>query len=132
MTETLRLDAIDAYYGPSHVLHGVSLKIDAGEAVVLIGRNGAGKSSTMRTIMGLVRLGGGDIRLRGSSIKGMPTHRIARLGIGLVPDTRRMFAALTVAENLELGIKAPSADHVGQVWDVPRALKLFPALEPRR
>lgn len=128
MSEALRLDGIDAYYGASHVLHGLSLRVDVGEAVVLIGRNGAGKSTTMRAIMGLTDIGAGALSWRGRSIKGMPTHRIARLGIGLVPDTRRMFAALTVAENLQLGIKAPAEAINGRGWDVPRVLELFPAL----
>ncbi len=129
MSQMLRLDGVDAYYGASHVLHGVSLAVEAGEAVVLIGRNGAGKSTTMRAIMGLVRVGSGDVLLRGTSIKGMATHRIARAGIGLVPDTRRMFAGLTVEENLELGIKAAAPEHVGGVWDVSRVLEMFPALK---
>jgi len=128
MSEALRLEGVDAYYGASHVLHGVSLRVDVGEAVVLIGRNGAGKSTTMRAIMGLTGLGAGELSWRGRSIKGLATHRIARLGVGLVPDTRRMFAALTVAENLELGIKAPAEGFSGRVWDIPRVLELFPAL----
>ena len=129
MSQVLQLESVDAYYGASHVLHGVSLSVDVGEAVVLIGRNGAGKSTTMRAIMGLTGLGAGEMSWRGRSIKGMPTHRIARLGIGLVPDTRRMFAALSVGENLELGVKAPAEGHTGRVWDVPRVLELFPALQ---
>ena len=130
MMSMLELSSVDAYYGQSHVLHGVSLTIEPGEAVLLIGRNGAGKTTTMRAIMGLAAVGHGEIRLHGRPLTGLATHRIARLGIGLVPDTRRMFAGLTVAENLELGCKMPAAGFAGQPWDLPRALGLFPALRP--
>ena len=135
MTAMLEFSAVDAYYGQSHVLHGVSLTIEPGEAVLLIGRNGAGKTTTMRAIMGLATVGHGEIRFQGRPVTGLATHRIARRGVGLVPDTRRMFAALTVAENLELGLKALASDPSApaksrQIWDVPRALNLFPALQP--
>ena len=130
MTAMLEINGIDAFYGRSHVLHGVSLKVEAGEAVLLVGRNGAGKTTTMRAIMGLTTIGRGEVLLDGQPMTGLATHLIARAGIGLVPDTRRMFAALTVAENLELGLKAPAKGQSGQAWTIPRALDLFPALKP--
>ena len=131
MTAMLELAGVDAFYGASHVLHGVSLKVEPGEAVVLIGRNGAGKTTTMHAIMGLVSVGGGAIRFQGRPLTGLATHTIARLGVGLVPDTRRMFGALSVAENLELGLKPPARGAAPrQLWDVARALELFPALKP--
>jgi branched-chain amino acid transport system ATP-binding protein len=124
----LTVESVDAYYGPSHVLHGISLTVAAGEIVLLLGRNGAGKTSIMRTIMGLVATKGGRIAFRDRDILGLPPHRIARLGLGLVPEDRRMFARLTVRENLELGRK-PALEG-GAAWDWPRVVELFPALEP--
>jgi branched-chain amino acid transport system ATP-binding protein len=124
----LALESVDAYYGPSHVLHGISLTVAAGEIVLLLGRNGAGKTSLLRTIMGLVATKGGRIAFRDRDILGLPPHRIARLGLGLVPEDRRMFARLTVRENLELGRKP--APEGGVVWDWPRVAALFPALAP--
>jgi branched-chain amino acid transport system ATP-binding protein len=124
----LALERVDAYYGPSHVLHGISLTVAAGEIVLLLGRNGAGKTSLMRTIMGLVATKGGRIAFRDRDILGLPPHRIARLGLGLVPEDRRMFARLTVRENLELGRK-PALES-GAAWDWPRVAALFPALQP--
>ena len=129
MSAMLELAGVDAFYGASHVLHAVSLQVEPGEAVVLIGRNGAGKTTLMRAIMGLVTVGPGEIRFEGRPVTGLATHRIARLGIGLVPDTRRMFGALTVMENLELGLKQPAAGNSRAIWDIARALELFPALK---
>lgn len=130
MSELLVLERVDAYYGASHVLQGVSLTIGAGEVVLLIGRNGAGKTTVMRTIMGLVATKGARIAFRGQDVRGMPPHRIARLGIGLVPEDRRMFAKLSVRENLDVGRKGPADGHAGSTWEVERVFKLFPALEP--
>jgi len=109
-------------YGRSHVLHGVSLRAAAGEVVSLLGRNGAGKSTTLRAIVGVVDVTAGEIRLDGRSVRGVPTHRVARLGIGLVPEDRRIFADLTVAENLMVGARAEGS------WSVDRVLTLFPRL----
>ena len=130
MSELLVLEKIDAYYGVSHVLQGVSLAVGAGEVVLLLGRNGAGKTTVMRTIMGLVAAKGERIAFRGQDVRGMAPHRIARLGIGLVPEDRRMFAKLTVRENLEVGRKAPADGHAGGKWELERVFELFPALEP--
>ena len=130
MSELLVLERVDAYYGASHVLQGVSLTVGAGEVVLLIGRNGAGKTTVMRTIMGLVATKGARIAFRGQDVRGMPPHRIARLGIGLVPEDRRMFAKLSVRENLDVGRKGPADGHPGSTWEVERVFELFPALEP--
>ena len=118
----LELVDVHAVYGRSHVLHGVSLRAAAGEVVSLLGRNGAGKSTTLRAIVGVVDVTAGEIRLDGRSVRGVPTHRVARLGIGLVPEDRRIFADLTVAENLMVGARAEGS------WSVDRVLTLFPRL----
>jgi len=118
----LELRDVHAVYGRSHVLHGVSLRAAAGEVVSLLGRNGAGKSTTLRAIVGVVDVTAGEIRLDGRSVRGVPTHRVARLGIGLVPEDRRIFADLTVAENLMVGARAEGS------WSVDHVLTLFPRL----
>lgn len=128
MTPVLELSGLDAFYGASHVLHGLSLTVGEGEVVLLIGRNGAGKTTLLRAIMGLVTIRRGSIRYRDREIAGMAPHRIARLGVGLVPEDRRMFAKLTVAENLELGRKSPPVPREAE-WDVARVLDVFPALK---
>jgi len=133
MSELLTLEHVDAFYGSSHALQDVSLALNTGEVVLLLGRNGAGKTTLMRTIMGLVDARGASITFCGRNLLGMPTHAIARLGIGLVPEDRRMFAKLTVRDNLEVGRKAPppEADAVKR-WDVDRVFELFPRLKERQ
>ncbi len=129
MSGLLELDSVDAFYGMSHVLHRVSLSVGVGEVVLLLGRNGAGKSTIMRTIMGLVATrGAGRMCYAGRDITRLPPHQIAHLGIGLVPEDRRMFAKLTVRDNLELGRKAAPGAAQGESWDLQRVLALFPAL----
>jgi branched-chain amino acid transport system ATP-binding protein len=118
----LELRAVHAAYGPSRVLHGVSLTAGVGEVVSLLGRNGAGKSSTLKAIMGLVDVTGGEIRLDDRRLRGLPTHEISRLGVGWVPEDRRIFSELTVEENLRVGEKG------GGVWTVARVSALFPKL----
>jgi branched-chain amino acid transport system ATP-binding protein len=98
----LDVRAIDTYYGLGHILHGLSLHVDDGEVVALLGRNGAGKTTTMRAITGLTPPRAGEILYRGENIAGLPPHRIARLGIALVPETRGIFSYLTARENLEI------------------------------
>jgi branched-chain amino acid transport system ATP-binding protein len=98
---------LDAYYGASHVLFDVSLEAAAGEVVGLLGRNGAGKTTTLRSIMGLLPPRRGRVRFRGREIAGWPPFRVCRLGIGFVPEDRRVFAELTIDENLEVGRRAP-------------------------
>src|SRR6266700_8229073 len=95
---------VHTYYGKSHILHGVSLQVGVGEVVGLLGRNGVGKSTTLKTIMGLVRPSEGTVRLAGQPIAGLPAHKLARLGIGYVPEDRRIFRLLTVMENLRTGL----------------------------
>jgi branched-chain amino acid transport system ATP-binding protein len=118
----LELTDVHAVYGRSHVLHGVSLRAGEGEVVSLLGRNGAGKSTTLKAIVGVVEVTAGEIRFEGRSLRGVPTHRVARLGIGLVPEDRRIFADLSVLENLMVGARADGGVTVDRVFG------LFPRL----
>jgi branched-chain amino acid transport system ATP-binding protein len=120
----LEVDGIHTYYGESHILHGVSLRVGAGEAVALLGRNGAGKTTMIRSIVGFTPPREGRIVLDGEPIERWPAHRIARRGLALVPQGRRIFAPLTVRENLLLGARA-------QGWTLDRAFELFPRLRER-
>jgi branched-chain amino acid transport system ATP-binding protein len=121
---------IHTYYGESHVLHGVSLSVGPGEAVALLGRNGAGKTTLISSIMGFTPPRAGRILLEGEPIQRWPAHRIARRGLALVPQGRRIFAPLTVRENLLLGARsAPSATADG--WTLERIFDLFPRLRER-
>ncbi|MGH7277669.1 MAG: ABC transporter ATP-binding protein [Candidatus Rokuibacteriota bacterium] len=124
----LELAGVHAYYGPSHVLHGVSLTARAGEVVSLLGRNGAGKSTTLKAIVGLVDVIAGDIRLDGRSLRGVATHEIARLGIGFVPEDRRIFGDQTVLENLKVGEPNGAVPPGRFRWTVERVVDLFPKL----
>jgi branched-chain amino acid transport system ATP-binding protein len=117
---------LHAYYGESHVLQGVSLEVGAGECAAILGRNGAGKTTTVAAITGLVRPRRGSVRVRGAEVAGLAPHRIARSGVSLVPQGRRVFSDLTVRENLEL-----TAHERRGGWDLDRLLGLFPALRPR-
>jgi len=98
----LEISGLHGWYGESHVLHGVDLKVDEGEVVTLLGRNGAGRTSTLRAIMGLIGSRKGSIKVRGNETVGMATHRIARLGLGYCPEERGIFASLSAEENLLL------------------------------
>src|SRR5258708_40116425 len=98
------VEDIHTYYGKSHILHGVCLQVGRGEVVGLLGRNGVGKSTTLKTIMGLVNPSRGKVRFEGSPITGLPAHRLARIGIAYVPEDRRIFRLLTVMENLRTGL----------------------------
>ena len=118
----LEVRDLHAVYGPSHVLHGVRLAAREGEVVSLLGRNGAGKSTTLKAIMGLVRITGGSVRFRDQPLTGSLPHVISRRGIGYVPEDRRVFADLTVRENLLVGERA------GSRWPADRVFGLFPAL----
>jgi branched-chain amino acid transport system ATP-binding protein len=120
----LELRNVHACYGRSHVLHGVSLSARRGEVVCVLGRNGAGKSTTLKAIVGLVDVTGGDILLEGRSLRGLDTHEISRLGVGFVPEDRRIFSDLTVVENLRVG----ELNEVVGGWTLERVYELFPAL----
>jgi ABC-type branched-subunit amino acid transport system ATPase component/ABC-type branched-subunit amino acid transport system permease subunit len=126
----LKLDAVNAFYGASHILHDVTLELRAGELVALLGRNGAGKSSTVKAIMGLNPPRTGRVRYLGRDIAGAPPEDIARAGIGFVPQGRRLFPALTVAQNMEMGrLKRTGGE--GVRWSEERVFALFPRLAQR-
>lgn len=124
----LKLDKVHAYYGKSHVLHGVNLEVGGGEIVALLGRNGSGRSTTVKTIMGLVD-GTGSIRWRDQEILGRKAFEIAHLGIGYVPENRDIFPKLTVHQNLMLGQKRK--DTSGR-WSFDDMYRLFPRLKERQ
>jgi branched-chain amino acid transport system ATP-binding protein len=126
----LELSDIHAYYGNIRALKGVSLGVGRGEIVTLIGSNGAGKTTTLRTVLGTVRPLRGTVSFGGRRIDRVPTHRIARLGIAQSPEGRRIFAPMTVLENLELGAFART-DHAAIAQDLERVLTLFPRLRDR-
>src|SRR5262249_16644537 len=126
----LELDGVEAGYGESQVLFGMSLHVDAGEVVALLGRNGMGKTTTVRAIMGLTPARRGEIRLRGWPIHGWPEFRIAQAGLGLVPEGRQVFPNLTVRENLVA--TAANRRRPARPWTATRILELFPALVPRQ
>lgn len=128
MTTTAILDVADlhGYYGKSHVLQGVALTVGEGELVTLLGRNGAGKSTTLKTIAGVVTPRGGQVRFRGKDIAGPPPHRIAAQGLCLVPEHRGIFKLLTVEENLKLGARRDSP------WQLADIYRIFPRLHERR
>ena len=123
----LSIEGLEAGYGASRVLFGLSLEAPAGQVVSLIGRNGMGKTTTVRAIMGLIKPRGGSLQLHGRDIAGLAPNAIARLGLGLVPEGRRVFASLTVEENLI----ATARPREGQ-WTLARVLALFPRLDERR
>ncbi len=126
----LTLDNVQVSYGAIRALQSVSLQINAGEIVTLIGANGAGKSTTLRAISGLVPANGGRITMEGKDITLLPADKIVKLGIGHSPEGRRVFANMTVRENLELGAYTRN-DRVGIKQDFDRALTLFPRLQER-
>jgi branched-chain amino acid transport system ATP-binding protein len=125
----LELSHVDAYYDDSHILFDLSLTVEAGEVVCLLGRNGAGKTTTVRSIVGLTPPRAGRITLRGRDLAGLPPFRIARLGIGFVPEDRRVFPNLTVHENLEVARRTWGN---GGAWTEERVFELFPILRERR
>ncbi len=120
---------IAAAYGLSQVLFGVSFSVREGEVVTLIGRNGMGKTTTVRTLMGILKPQSGEIRFRGERIDGLPPYRVARLGLGLVPEGRQIFPNLTVRENLLMAVSTRAPD--SQSWTLERVFELFPRLNER-
>jgi branched-chain amino acid transport system ATP-binding protein len=123
-TEALALDEVDALYGDSHVLHAVSFQLQAGKVVALLGRNGAGKTTCMNSIIGWLRPRKGRVRLFGEPIERLSPEAISRKGVGLVPQGRRVFPTLTVQENLLVSKR-------GSGWSLPRIFDLFPRLKER-
>ena len=121
----LEIKSIDTYYGLGHILHGLSLRIEEGEVVALLGRNGAGKTTTLRSVTGLTPPRAGEVRYKGRDIARLDTHRISRLGIALVPETRDIFSYLTVKENLAI------ARRNGSRWQMDAVLGRFPNLKER-
>ncbi|HTU69806.1 MAG TPA: ABC transporter ATP-binding protein [Candidatus Baltobacteraceae bacterium] len=120
----LTIENLNTYYGKSHILHDVGLEVGKGELVALLGLNGAGKTTTLRSILGLTRPRSGAITFDGTSIFGRSPYRIARMGVGYVPEGRRMFAALSVLENLQLAENGRAGE-----WSIPRVLDHLPKLK---
>src|SRR5262247_1946950 len=114
-------------YGLSQILFGISLEVHEGECVALLGRNGVGKTTTLRSIMGLTPPRQGEVRYKEQNITGLPAYRVAKLGVGFVPEDRRIFPDLTVRENLDVARKAPASLH-STVWTIERVYNLFPVL----
>ena len=123
----LEVSDLHAYYGKSHILHGVTLRVGQGEIVSLLGRNGVGRSTTIKTIMGQVA-GVGSVRFKGAEILGRKTYEIAHLGLGYVPENRDIFPTLTVEQNLILGMKGRSAGR----WSIDDMYQMFPRLKERQ
>lgn len=121
----LDVKGIHTYYGTSHILFGISFEVKEGEAVCLLGRNGAGKTTTFRSIIGLTPPRSGSIRFREKEVVGKPPYRIARMGIGFVPDDRRIFPDLTVRQNILVARR----DREGATWTLERIYSLFPKLK---
>ena len=122
----LALEALNAHYGPSHVLQGVDLEVPDGAIVTILGRNGVGKTTTVRTVMGLVQASSGRVMLDGADIAGWPPHRVARAGVAYVPEGRLIFPDLSVVENIRVAERRPA-----RTWPLSRLFELFPALRER-
>jgi branched-chain amino acid transport system ATP-binding protein len=124
--KALEAGGLQTFYSKSHILHGVGLEVDEGEIVTLLGRNGAGKTTTLRSLMGLTPPRAGSIRVFGTEVAKLPTFRIAALGVGYVPEGRRIFPNLTVEENLKVPLARSGP------WSIERIYQLFPRLAERR
>ena len=123
----LRIEGLNAHYGLGHVLQGVNLEVAEGHIGALLGRNGVGKSTTLKTVMGLVKASGGTVTLDGKAITGHEPHLVARAGVAYVPEGRLIFPDLTVVENIRVAERRPAKD-----WPLDRLFGLFPSLEERR
>ena len=126
----LDVKELNTFYDQSHILQGISLGVDQGEIVCLLGRNGVGKSTTLKSIIGLVTPRSGEIIFQGRNVAGLPPHTIAKMGVGYVPEDRRIFPTLSVRENLIMGIK-PGQKSNGEGWSIEKVYKYFPSLEKR-
>src|SRR5712671_173481 len=132
MEPLVAVEDVHTYYGKSHILHGVSLHVERGEVVGLLGRNGVGKSTTLKTIMGLVHPHRGKVLFAGKPITSLPAHKLARLGIGYVPEDRRIFRLLTVMENLRTGLDRNGVTEERRQKLLDKAFAYFPVLAERR
>lgn len=130
MAPALRLSGIEAFYGTAQALFGVDLEVPAGSVTVLLGRNGAGKSTTLKAAMGLVDVRAGQVSVGARDVTGVPSYKVARAGLGYVPETRRVFAGLSVEENLIVGERA--GDSGAATWSRERIFDLFPLLAGMR
>jgi branched-chain amino acid transport system ATP-binding protein len=126
----LAIKELNTYYGKSHILQGVSLEVDGGEIVCLLGRNGVGKTTTLKSIIGLVPPQAGEVLFKGQNIAQLPPYTIAKLGVGFVPEDRRIFPTLTVRENLLMGEK-PGRKGSENGWTIEKVYEYFPALKAR-
>jgi len=129
----LQVKDLNAHYGPSHVLQGINLNIAEGELVALMGRNGMGKSTTLKSIMGLVKPTSGSVMFQGQEVAGLPPYKVALAGIGFVPEERRIFPELSVIDNLKLGIKGGKIKNPNDpnTWTIERIFHHFPKLAER-
>src|SRR6266568_4761453 len=132
MEPLLVVEDIHSYYGKSHILHGISLEVGRGEVVGLLGRNGVGKSTTLKAIAGLIHPSAGRVVFDGRPTTGMPAHRVARLGIGYVPEDRRIFPLLTVTENLRTGLDRHGVGKARKQELLDKVYGYFPVLAERR
>jgi len=132
MQPLLAVEDIHTYYGKSHILHGVSMEVGNGEVVGLLGRNGVGKSTTLKAVAGLVHPSGGEVRFEGRPITRLPAHRVARLGVGYVPEERRIFRLLTVTENLRTGLDRRGVTTAKKKELLEKVYAYFPVLAERR
>jgi branched-chain amino acid transport system ATP-binding protein len=128
----LSLSDVHTYYGKSHILHGVSLEVGPGEVVGLLGRNGVGKSTTLKSVMGLARPANGRVTFEGRDITGLAPHHLARIGIAWVPEDRRIFRLLTVLENLRTGLDRRGVDDARRETLLDKVYRAFPVLRERR
>jgi branched-chain amino acid transport system ATP-binding protein len=129
----LEVESLNTYYGESRVLQDMSFKVDQGEIVALLGRNGMGKSTTLKSIMGLVKPRSGTVIYKGEDVAGYPPYKVAKAGIGYVPEERWIFPTLTVMENLVMGIKGGKIDKKNpNAWTVEKIFEHFPSLEKRQ
>ncbi len=126
----LELNNINSFYGRAHILRDLSFNVDKGEVVSLLGRNGAGKTTTVKSIMQLVKPSSGSVRFEDNELTTLPTHRVAKLGVGYVPEERRIFTDLTIGENLEVGRQPPREGVIE--WTTEVLFELFPNLAERR
>jgi branched-chain amino acid transport system ATP-binding protein len=127
----LGIEDAHTYYGEGYVLQGVSLRVRAGAVVSVLGRNGAGKTTLVRTVIAFTPARRGRVVFAGEDITRLPSHAIARRGMGIVPQGRRVFPSLTVRENLEIARRRPGSAHAGKVWDLEGVSALFPRLKER-